>query len=657
MGPNRSDLPYLRRVSVVAAAFLVLGVAALTLAFVTERAWEWARPAALATFAVGATFAWLGLRHLIARTDDLLHGERDRAAAEIDAERARAEQAIQEEGAAARRAEQEAQEERRARDAAEKRREEMQRWATEMRSRVHELAHKRGPLGDTHDVPTMILRIAIELLEAEKGLLLSRTDEDGDGSLDLLAQEGFENDPSRSRVADRFARTVIDKDETIRENEVDVPTGDASAADREISNLVAIPIYVQDEFNGVVVVANREGGFVEHEDEVLLALGDHAGALLQNTRLRGDLRVSYLTTIRILADALEAKDPFLRGHSNDVSSYVAAVARHLDIAERQREELVFASLLHDVGKIGISERILLKPAPLSPEEYNIVKLHPRIGFRLVEQVPSLSGIAKAVLYHHERWDGRGYPDGLQGDEIPVEARLIAVADAFSAMTSDRPYRGRMPLEEALSELERGAGSQFDPRIVRLFCEELRKAPPSKETRSELAVALSDPQLEVRIDEEEPVLGHGPHAIVDNLTLLFSHRYLHEMALAEGERAAVQGKPFSVVLAEVANIAEINERDGFSAGDAAIRKLAQAVQRVAVTCGGTAARYGGPRIALIIPKSTAGDAERCARELLASIGDEPSVCVATAEWRSGEAGSSTVGRARAALRAGADAAVR
>jgi diguanylate cyclase (GGDEF)-like protein len=650
MPQQQNDFSYMRVVMWVATVFFALGAIALAVGFLTD-GWRLARPAALAAWAVGGTFAWLGLRHttqdgsaLVDRArkqaDEAIADAQERAAKAIEAERTKAEHALAE-----------VREERSAREAAEQRRAEMQRWALAMRERIQTLAHERGPLGDTHDVPSMILRIAIELLDAEKGLLLSRTDGDGDGTLDLLAAEGFENDPADSRIAERFARSVISKDETIRENDVEIPDGEKTSADREISNLVAIPIYIQDDFVGVVVVANKEGGFDEHEDEVLLALGDHAGALLQNTRLRGDLRLSYLTTIQILADALEAKDPFLRGHSNDVSAYVAAVAKHLDLEERRREELVFASLLHDLGKIGISERILLKPAALSPEEYNIVKLHPRIGFRLVEQVPALSGIGTAVLYHHERWDGRGYPDGLHGEEIPIEARIVAVADAFSAMTSDRPYRGRMPLEDALAELERGAGSQFDPQIVRLFCEELRNRPPIESKKSELAVALSDPQLVVRLDEDEPILGHGPYAIVDNLTLLYSHRYLHEMAKAEGERASVQKSSFSIVMAEVADIGEINARDGYAAGDAAIQKLAQAVQRVAVTCGGTAARYGGPRIALIIPKTTTEDAERCARELLSSVDGDPKVCVATAAWQAGEPGPATVARARAALSQG------
>ena len=136
----------------------------------------------------------------------------------------------------------------------------------------------------------------------------------------------------------------------------------------------------------------------------------------------------------------------------------------------RREVLVFGSLLHDIGKIGISERILLKPAALTPEERAVVELYPRIGYRLVQRVPALRPIAPAVLHHHEQFDGGGYPSGLRGQQVPLEARIICVADAFSAMVLERTYRAPVSPEEACAELERCARTQFDPRIVRVFVE-------------------------------------------------------------------------------------------------------------------------------------------------------------------------------------------
>ena len=189
-----------------------------------------------------------------------------------------------------------------------------------------------------------------------------------------------------------------------------------------------------------------------------------------DTPVRREARASLLAAVRTFAAAIDIKDRGLRSHSDEVSRYVAAVAGRLGIEARRREELVFASLLHDVGKIGISVRILRKPGPLTPEERATIEQHPGLGARLVSHVPELAEIAPAVLHHHERWDGDGYPARLRGREIPLEARLIGVADAFAAMLADRPYRKARSLDEACSELERCAGTQFDPTVVPLFLE-------------------------------------------------------------------------------------------------------------------------------------------------------------------------------------------
>jgi len=520
-------------------------------------------------------------------------------------------------------------------------------WSKELHAEVMRLYRDRGALGGPGDVPGMVLRLARTMLGAEKGLLLSRGDEDSEGRLELVAHEGFENDPGESAVARRFAGEVLERDRTVREErpgQEDV--GRRAPADEEIENLVAIPIYLQDDFGGVVVCANSPEGFDGYDDEVLLSLGDQAGAALQNARLRGELRKAYLATVGVLADAIEVKDPRLRGHSEEVSGYVAAVAERLELPARRREELLFASLLHDVGKIGISDRILLKPAALTPEERAVVRLHPGIGYRLVQQVPALRPISAAVLHHHERFDGEGYPSGLKGQEIPLEARIICVADAFSAMVSDRPYRERVGVEAACAELERCAGTHFDPEVVRIFAEEVRRNPlPSAEAQIPL-----DPEIEVRLRGGEAVLGLGPIAQVDNLTGLYTRRYFHDAARAEAQRAEVQGKPFGVVLVELTGLADTNGKKGYAAGDEEIRAAAAVVQREAARLGGTAARHGGDRLGVILPALHEEAASGAASELGASIVREatPAVAVASSSWRPGDDGEAVIARARAGL---------
>ncbi len=529
-------------------------------------------------------------------------------------------------------------------------------WRKELRRQIQTLEQARGALGATNDVPALVLKTAKELVGAKKALLLSRKDEDSDGNLDLMATEGFERDPADSAVAQRFAREVIASDQTVREESPTLPA-ESTPADREIENLLAIPIYLRDKFSGVVVLANKPGGFEDYDDDVLLALGDHAGAALHNARLHGELRAAYISTVAMLAEAVEAKDPFLRSHSYDATRHVSAVAKRLGMSRKEREDLVFGSLLHDVGKIGISERILLKPGALTTQERSLVELHPRIGYRIVQQVPILRNVAPAILHHHERFDGDGYPSKLSGEEIPLQARIIAVADAFCAMTTNRPYRDAGSVADALAELERCAGTQFDPEIVRLFGEEVRAAEAGERSELEsdtdtgefLVDALSDPEIMHRRQANEPVLGFESYSITDNLTMLYGHRHFWELVQSETKRAELQGKPFAIVMIELEDLERINRERGYAAGDEAIKKVARAVQAASLQCQGTAARFSGRRIAVVIPRAGREEASGCADEIAEELAGEPAVRVSCAAWAEGDGGESVVERAIEELR--------
>ena len=523
-------------------------------------------------------------------------------------------------------------------------------WIRELRGQIVQLHREYGALGHTGDVREMVLEVALKLVEAEKGLLLSREDRDGDGDFDLVCHQGFRSNPDHSAVAQEFAGRVLERHETVREDDSSTLREESrTAADEEIRNLIAIPIFIQDDFSGVLVCANRDGGFEELEDDVLLALGDHAGAVLENGRLHGELRATYVATVRMLAEAIEVKDPIVRLHSDEVANLVASVASKLEIEPRRREELTIASLLHDVGKIGISERILLKPGPLTEEERSAIEMHPRIGFRLVEQVPALHAIAPAVLHHHERFDGDGYPAGLSGEQIPLEARVICVADSFSAMTSERPYQAPLALEDACAELERCAGTQFDPQVVRLFVEEVRARPPADRKPDGLALALNDPEVRWQRTPGEPVLGFGLIGLTDNLTLLYGRRYMHEAVSAQAERSTAQRRPFAVVLIELTGLAELNRRHGYGAGDIAIQETARIVQRAASRSGATACRHGGARLGLVVPGADADAGAALAVALAPELEAHcAGVITGVACWQEGESGEDVVARARLAL---------
>lgn len=194
-----------------------------------------------------------------------------------------------------------------------------------------------------------------------------------------------------------------------------------------------------------------------------------------------DMRENYFSTIEALVKAIEAKDKYTRGHSDRVARYAVAIARELKLPEDKIECIRFMGILHDLGKIGICETILNKEECLLDNEWEVIRNHPVIGETIIKDIKFLYKIGPGVRHHHERYDGRGYPDRLQGQEIPLEARIIAVADCYDAMTSDRSYRRRRSRIEALQELSRVTGSQLDPGLVEVFCrvvpdEEVTEAP-------------------------------------------------------------------------------------------------------------------------------------------------------------------------------------
>jgi putative nucleotidyltransferase with HDIG domain len=174
--------------------------------------------------------------------------------------------------------------------------------------------------------------------------------------------------------------------------------------------------------------------------------------------------------LSMLTRAIEARDPYTRGHSSRVTDLAEAVARQLGWSEERIASLRVGGPLHDIGKLAVSDEVLCKEGRLDDDELAQIREHPKIGAKLLLRVTALREAIPYVLYHHERWDGTGYPSGKAGEEIPVEARVLAIADAFDAMTSDRPYRSALTREEALAEVERCAGTQFDPKIAHVFLE-------------------------------------------------------------------------------------------------------------------------------------------------------------------------------------------
>jgi putative nucleotidyltransferase with HDIG domain len=210
------------------------------------------------------------------------------------------------------------------------------------------------------------------------------------------------------------------------------------------------------------------------DEDLLLAhiVAGQVGAAIYRCQLVDELEGAFLTTLGVLADAVELQDAYTADHANEVAELSVRVGERMGIAGPELDRLRYGALLHDVGKIGVPGELLRKAGPLTAEERQKMDTHTAIGARMLERIPFLAPVAPMVRSAHERVDGGGYPDGLRGDEIPRGAMIIATCDAYHAMTSDRSYRKAMPKQNAIRELHAGAGTQFDPAVVEALVTEL-----------------------------------------------------------------------------------------------------------------------------------------------------------------------------------------
>ncbi len=240
----------------------------------------------------------------------------------------------------------------------------------------------------------------------------------------------------------------------------------------EIQSFISFPLKTPSATLGVLhLIRHKEQDLFTNLDlEIINVLSSQASISIENVRLYQNIRDNYLKTIRAFALAVEAKDEYTHGHSENVMKYTMILAKHLGLPDHELELVKYAGLLHDIGKIGISETILNKTSRLTMDEFNKIKRHPELGARIIADVPFLKSLVPLVLHHHEFYSGEGYPAGINGSDIPFGARILSVADAYEAMTSNRPYRKALQQEIAFSILEKERGRQFDPIIIDAFLE-------------------------------------------------------------------------------------------------------------------------------------------------------------------------------------------
>lgn len=241
-------------------------------------------------------------------------------------------------------------------------------------------------------------------------------------------------------------------------------------------NILCVPVLShENDVIGVMQAINKKGGYFTKQDlELLTSLSDQVAIALENAFLHEELKKTFIEVVETLAEAIEKRDPYTGGHTKRVVKYSLMIADQLNLDSKEKEQLKMAALLHDVGKIGIDDNLLRKPAKLDNGEFEKMKKHPSIGAAILGKIPQLKDILPGILYHHEWYNGKGYPEGLSGNALPWIAKIISIADTYDAITTDRPYRKGLSHEWALQELKKFAGIQFDPVYVDAFIKAFEK---------------------------------------------------------------------------------------------------------------------------------------------------------------------------------------
>ncbi|TEB13493.1 HD domain-containing phosphohydrolase [Pelotomaculum propionicicum] len=338
---------------------------------------------------------------------------------------------------------------------------------------LYDLAEKLTASLDTAEVAQLVIDEAKTLIAADNNSVMLVNEETG--MLEVIASSGKELHPGEGlKNGTGIAGSVVLTGRAEIVNDIPSDKRYVPGAVR-VSSLMCAPLKIKDRVIGVIYISSEDPVQYTAEDlKLLSAIAFQAAADIENARLYDSLKETFLTTVYTLAETIEKRDPYTGGHTKRVMNYSIAIGKVLGLSDTEIGRLELAAMLHDIGKIGIKDRILLKKGKLTPFEFAEIKMHPIYAEEILNHIKHLRDIVPAVKHHHERYDGCGYPEKLRGDGIDIKARIIAVADAFDAMTTDRPYRKAMSLQIALEELWANSGTQFDPEVVRAFFEAFEK---------------------------------------------------------------------------------------------------------------------------------------------------------------------------------------
>ncbi|MBI5875317.1 MAG: GAF domain-containing protein, partial [Deltaproteobacteria bacterium] len=312
------------------------------------------------------------------------------------------------------------------------------------------------------------------LMNAEVGSLLLVDDENRELYFEVaLGDKGDKVKEIRLKIGEGIAGWVAEHGEPLLIKDVSKDPRFYKSADQKTEfitrDMVCVPVKVKDKVIGVLQAINRlEGIFADDDIKLFQLFSNQVAIALDNARLYEEIRETFFAVAEALAEAIEKRDPYTGGHTKRVVHYSLAAAKYLNLTPKELEFLKLSAILHDIGKIGVDDSVLRKPGKLDDNEAELMKMHPMMGADIMRHVKQLNDLIPGMKYHHERPDGKGYPDGLKDGEIPVIARIISVADTYDAMTSTRPYRKGLPHQTAIDEIKKYAGTQFDRDVALAF---------------------------------------------------------------------------------------------------------------------------------------------------------------------------------------------
>jgi HD-GYP domain-containing protein (c-di-GMP phosphodiesterase class II) len=340
--------------------------------------------------------------------------------------------------------------------------------------RLHEFGVSVTGIVKKEELVESVVNMACDLISSESASLMLI--DKSNNELYIVAAKGLPKDVMRAvkiKIGEGISGKVVRTGKPIftESMESDIKFFKPDFAKRDKSkSFVCLPLLVKNKVIGVLNVntAQEIKSFEDRDMRLLSILADQAAVTLDNVELYNHLQNFYFEIINALARAIDAKDSYTHDHADRARHYAKRIAESMHLPNVITRHIEFAALMHDIGKIGIEEAILRKPAKLTPVEFEIMKKHPVIGNNIISPITFLAPVAPMVLYHQECYDGSGYPEGLVGEEIPLGSRIVAVIDSYDAITSDRPYRKALPKDYAISELQKGAGTQFDPGVVTAF---------------------------------------------------------------------------------------------------------------------------------------------------------------------------------------------